>query len=58
MEKLDIANNTMKKVKVSPIIYNQVIDYILKTESNFDQQKELEEFRSIISPSLKFQVTQ
>jgi hypothetical protein len=35
-----------------------VREFLTRTQSNLDNQRELEEFLKIISPSLKLQVTQ
>jgi hypothetical protein len=56
-EKIDIANTAMKNLKIHSELQNKVINYLLYTQSNRDQQRELESFREMISPSLQMEVT-
>jgi len=46
-EKIDIANTAMKNLNINKNLQNKVINYLLYTQSNKDQQKELESFRVI-----------
>lgn len=56
-EKIDIANTAMKKnLKINKELHLKVINYLLYTQSNRDHQKELEQFKDMISPSLQSEV--
>ena len=56
-EKLDTANTTMRNLKLTENMQTKVRDFMLKTISNMDSQKELEAFLKILSPSVKKSVT-
>lgn len=56
-EKIDIANTAMKNLKIKKDLQQKVINYLLYTQSNKDQQSELEKFKEMISPSLQIEVT-
>ena len=56
-EKIDIANTSMKNIRLPIIIQNKVRDYLNYTQSNLETQRELEDFKTMISPSLKLEVT-
>lgn len=56
-EKIDIANTAMKNLGIKKELQAKVINYLLYTQSNRDQQHELEAFREMISPSLQMEVT-
>lgn len=58
VEQVDIANTSMKNMHLPEDIQCQVREFLTRTQSNLDNQRELEEFLKIISPSLKLQVTQ
>ena len=55
-EKLDIANTTMKNLKLPREIQKRVIDYIIFTQSGFDKIDEMKSFKSMLSPSLNTEV--
>lgn len=55
-EKLDIANTTMKNLKLPSDIQKRVINYIIYTQSGFDKIDEMSSFKSMLSPSLKTEV--
>eukprot|EP00347_Sterkiella_histriomuscorum_P003990 403362169 len=55
-QKLDSANTAMKNLKLPKDIQNQVVKFIKTTQSSLDQQKELDLFLSMISPSLRKEV--
>jgi hypothetical protein len=44
-EKIDIANTAMKNLNIKKELQDKVINYLLYTQSNRDQQKELQEFK-------------
>jgi hypothetical protein len=56
-EKLDIANTTMKNLKLPKRIQKRVINYIIYTQSGFDKIDEMKSFKSMLSPSLNTEVT-
>lgn len=56
-EKIDIANTSMKNIKLPIKLQKKVRDYLFYTQSNLETQRELEDFQTMISPSLKLEVT-
>ena len=56
-EQIDIANTAMKNLNINKDLKSKVINYLLYTQSNRDQQRELETFKELISPSLQMEVT-
>ncbi len=56
--KIDLSNTAMKNMKLPLDIQYQVISYYKMTESSLDQQKELDQFLVMISPSLRRMVTE
>jgi len=56
-EKIDVANTSMKNMKLPENLQTHVREFMLSTQSNLDNQKELDEFMTMISPSLRNQVT-
>jgi len=56
-EQIDIANTAMKNLKINKQLQQKVINYLLYTQSNRDQQRELEAFKKMISPSLQIEAT-
>lgn len=56
-EKIDIANTSMKSMKLPAYLQDKVRDYLFYTQSNLEHQRELEDFKAMISPSLKLEVT-
>jgi len=57
-EQIDIANTAMKNMKLPEDIQRKVQDYLMYTQSTLDNQKELDMFLNMISPSLRLEVTQ
>lgn len=55
-EKLDIANTTMKNLKLPRDIQKRVINYIIYTQSGFDKIDEMSSFKKMLSPSLNTEV--
>jgi hypothetical protein len=65
-EKIDIANTSMKNMKLPVLkigeltfqveLQSRVINYLMYTQSTLDNQKELNKFLSMISPSLEVEV--
>lgn len=55
-EKLDIANTTMKNLKLPRETQKRVINYIIYTQSGFDKIDEMRSFKSMLSPSLNTEV--
>lgn len=56
-EKLEMANATMKTMKIPEKLQKIIQNYLTETESTLDQQKEFDLFLSMLSPSLKIEVT-
>ena len=56
-EKINTANTSMKNIKLPINIQKKVRDYLFYTQSNLETQRELEDFKTMISPSLKLEVT-
>ena len=56
-EKLDTASSAMMKLQISDPVQNKIKEYLLVTQSSWDQQKDMETFMSMLSPSLKLEVT-
>ena len=48
----------MKNMKLPENLQNNVREFMLSTQSNLDNQKELDQFLTLISPSLRLSVTQ
>ncbi|CDW71655.1 UNKNOWN [Stylonychia lemnae] len=55
-KKIDQSNTAMKNIKLPKDIQDQVINFIKTTQSSLDQQKELDIFLSMVSPSLRKEV--
>ena len=55
-EKVDIATNIMKSLKVSEKLQRKIMDYLSNSQIYLDLQNELETFLNSISPSLKHEV--
>lgn len=56
-EKLDTASSAMMKLQISDPVQNKIKEYLVVTHSSWDQQKNMEEFMQMLSPSLKLEVT-
>ena len=56
MKKLDVANTTMKNLKLPKDIQKRVINYIIYTQSGFDKSDEMRSFKNMLSPSLNTEV--
>lgn len=54
--KIDIANTAMKNLKIDKGLQLKIINFLLYTQSNRDHQRELEQFKDMISPSLQMEV--
>jgi hypothetical protein len=57
-EQIEFVTSAMKNLKLSEDIQRNILDYITQGQSEMDAQKEMEELMSMISPSLRSQVTQ
>jgi CRP-like cAMP-binding protein len=55
-EKIDIANTSMKNMKLPPYLQDKVRNYLFYTQSSLETQRELEDFKTMISPSLQLEV--
>ena len=56
-EQIDLANTSMKNMKMPEKLQNNVREFMMSTQNNLDHQKELDQFLGMISPSLRGQVT-
>ena len=56
-DQIDTANTAMKKMKLPEEIQQKVQHFMMFTQSSLDQQKELDAFLDMISPSLRLEVT-
>ena len=56
-DKLDNASSTMMKLQISDKVQRKAKEYLLSTHSSWDQQEDMEVFMSMLSPSLKLEVT-
>jgi hypothetical protein len=52
-EKLDVANSIMSGINISSKTQNDVREYFYTTRQSLEQQTEMEQFLTLISPSLK-----
>jgi hypothetical protein len=57
-EQIDIANTSMKNMKLPEQLQNSIREFMMLTQSSLDSKKELEKFMCIISPSQRMAVTQ
>ena len=55
-EKIDTANTSMSNLKLPATIQEKVREYLFYTQSNLENQRELEDFKTMISPSLRLEV--
>ena len=56
-EKLENANSSMKSLLIPDDFQKTIRMYLTSTQNTLDHQKELDSFMSMLSPSLKTQVT-
>jgi hypothetical protein len=54
---MDLTNTSMKNMKIPEDIQTNIREFMMSTYSSLDNQRELDKFYSIISPSLRLQVT-
>jgi hypothetical protein len=57
-EKLDVANSIMSGINISSKTQNEVREFFYSTRVSLEQQREMEEFLGLISPSLKQKIAQ
>jgi len=55
-EMLDRADSSMINMRLSPALQNEIRGFMLKTQNNLDNQRELDNFMMTISPSLRTKV--
>ncbi len=55
---MDLTNTSMKNMKLPEEIQTNIREFMMSTYSSLDNQRELDKFYSIISPSMRLQVTQ
>ena len=56
-EKIDTANSSMVNMKIPEDLQDEVRQFMVSTQNNLDNQKELDSFMQMISPSLRTRVT-
>lgn len=56
-EKLDLTCTTMRNMHLGTALQTKVMKFLTMTQSTLDHQKDLEQFYSMLSPSLGRQVT-
>ena len=56
-DQIDTANTAMKNMKLPEEIQQKVQQFMMLTQSSLDQQKELDSFLDMLSPSLRLEVT-
>mmetsp|Transcript_11975 Transcript_11975/g.18493 ORF Transcript_11975/g.18493 Transcript_11975/m.18493 type:complete len:179 (-) Transcript_11975:428-964(-) len=56
-EKIDMANTSMLNMKLPDFLQEDIRQFMYQTQNNLDNQKELDQFMTMISPSLRNQVT-
>ena len=56
-EKIDTANSSMVNMKIPEELQDEVRQFMVATQDNLDNQKELDSFMQMISPSLRIKVT-
>jgi hypothetical protein len=54
---MEDAASTMRNLSIPEKLQNTVQAYLISTQTTLDQQKELDSFLKILSPSLKIEVT-
>ena len=57
-DRMDVANTSMKNMKLPEELQNSVREFMMTTQNNLDNQKEMDQFLTMISPSLRMEVTQ
>lgn len=56
-ENIDIANTSMKNMRLPNSTQIKIRNYLFYTQGNQETQRELDDFKTMISPSLKLEVT-
>mmetsp|Transcript_3540 Transcript_3540/g.5333 ORF Transcript_3540/g.5333 Transcript_3540/m.5333 type:complete len:150 (+) Transcript_3540:1829-2278(+) len=56
-DKIDVANTSMFNMKLPASLQEEIRAFMTQTSSNLDNQKELDTFMLMISPSLRTKVT-
>ena len=57
-EQIEAASSTMKTVKLSEALQKQVQDYLTLKHADIENQRELDNLLSLLSPSLRLKITQ
>lgn len=57
-EQIERAGQTMKNIQLSVNIQHKVQDYLTLRQNDIDNQKELDNLLSLLSPSLRLMITQ
>lgn len=56
-EKIDVATSAMSKLTISDSVKSKIKEYLKITHNSYGQQKDMEEFIQMLSPSLKLEIT-
>ena len=56
-EKIDVATSAMSKLTISDSVKSKIKEYLKITFNSYGQQKDMEEFIQMLSPSLKLEIT-
>ncbi len=57
-EQIEVASSTMKNIKINESLQRQVQEYLTMKQSDLENQKELDNLLSLLSPSLRLRITQ
>lgn len=57
-EQIEVASQTMKNIKLTEGLQREVQDYLVDRYSDIDNQRDLDNLLSLLSPYLRFRITQ
>jgi hypothetical protein len=57
-EQIEVASSTMKTIKLTESLQRQVQEYLTMKQSDLENQRELDNLLSLLSPSLRLKITQ
>jgi hypothetical protein len=57
-EQIEVASSTMKTIKLTEALQRQVQEYLTMKQSDLENQRELDNLLSLLSPSLRLKITQ
>ena len=56
-EQIEVASSTMKNIKLPEALQRQVQEYLTLKQSDLENQRELDNLLSLLSPSLRLRIT-